>query len=311
MGGSAADSMVDDLHVLLARTIDLVLEVTGTDAAWNMPSRYSQAGTELIAEESRRPDPLMGSWPWLMAPMAARWALCLAVEEATGFRGVLNAETTSYAADVLCRAVLESSSLAWWLLDPTIDSEKRLARSLLYRYCTARQTKSAIGHLGLGPEEDQSEYGELPEEVRDEVRNLGLTWTEARGRQGPACEEESWPSRTDRVAELVRHFWPQPKLPYAVLCAVSHAELLGLTRSLTRLSGKTQRLPSVEATSSWPVTDPTGVWLWHDAYLVLGALVFSAERAATFLDAKHHVSALQALKTELDHALPALRPHLP
>ena len=57
----------------------------------------------------------------------------------------------------MSRAVLESSSLAWWLLDPSIGAQARLARALAYRLHTASETKKAVGHLGLGPEEDPSE----------------------------------------------------------------------------------------------------------------------------------------------------------
>ena len=300
MAISEVDDMIGKLRLFLARTIDLVLEVTDPDAAWNTPSRYSQAGAELIAEESRRPE--TGSWPWLVAPIVARSALRVSVEEARGFRAVLEPGTTSYAAAVLCRAVLESSSLAWWLLDPALDSEKRLARSLLYRYRTAKRTKMAVGDLGLGPEEDESAYGELPEDVGEEIHRLGLTveWKEVDGRRGLVCGEEHWLSYTDRVATLVHHVWPQPRVPYAVLSAVAHAELLGLARNLCP--------PSDEAQSLRPVPDVSGIWLWHDTYLVLGALAFSAERAAIFLDAKDQVALLQAWKTELDHVLPALRP---
>jgi hypothetical protein len=53
--------------------------------------------------------------------MIASWALQVAVKEAKGFSAVLAPETTSYASDVLCRGVLETTSLAWWLLDPDVD----------------------------------------------------------------------------------------------------------------------------------------------------------------------------------------------
>jgi hypothetical protein len=77
--------------------------------------------------------------------MIAQWALQVAVEEAKGFSAVLDPSATStYAADVLCRGVLETASLAWWLLDPDIDAKKRLSRSLVYRLHNAEQTAKAV-----------------------------------------------------------------------------------------------------------------------------------------------------------------------
>src|SRR5207248_7657044 len=73
------------------------------------------------------------------------------VEEAKGFSKVLDPNATSYAADVLCRGILETASLVWWLLDPDIDAQRRLARSLVYRLHTAAQTGRAIEALALDP----------------------------------------------------------------------------------------------------------------------------------------------------------------
>lgn len=104
--------MASKLRSLLAATIELVLQVTDADAAWMTPWTHSQAGRELDEEERRRPGPQTGSWPWLLAPMVARLSLRVAIEEARGFQAVLGSRVTSYAADAVCRAVLESASLA-------------------------------------------------------------------------------------------------------------------------------------------------------------------------------------------------------
>src|SRR5579875_2123207 len=118
-----------------------------------------------------------------MTPMISRWALQAAVEQSKGFLGVLNPGATSYAADVLCRGILEHCSLARWLLAPDIDDERCLARSLVYRLHTAYEAKEAVKHLGLKPDEERSEYGEFPEDVRREISHLGDAW--ACSRSGP------------------------------------------------------------------------------------------------------------------------------
>jgi hypothetical protein len=296
--------MFSELSVLLRRAIDLVLRVTDDDEPWTTPWQHSQAGAELEAEEARRPEPETGSWPWLLAPMVARWALWVGVEESKALQVAVDPESTSYGADVLCRAVLESLSLGWWLLDPDIDAAGRLSRILLYRWHTASQTHNAIRHLGLGSEEDRSEYGELPEEVEKEARELGfpLRYKKTDGRRQRTCQEQVWPSYTERAAALVSNIWPQHKLPYAALSMVAHAELLGLTRNLGRLQADA-------VTNLRLIRDPTEMWFWHDTYLAAGALVLSAERAAVFLGLQEQLTALLAAKTEIQQALEVLRPN--
>jgi hypothetical protein len=300
------DTMLTELRVLLANAITLALAVADADTAWNTPWPHSPAGTELAAEEARRPAPETGSWPWLAAPMIARWALQVAAAEATGFSAALGRDATSYAADVLCRGILETSSLAWWLLDPGIDAEKRVARSLAYRLHSAGQTERAINALELGPEDSRAEYGELPEEVKHDIDRVGLTWERRKrdGRRVLFCGEEPWLSYTERAVSLVAKIWPQPKLPYAVLSAVAHGELLGLQRNLVHSPGNS---PGLRAA----LHPATAMWLWQDSYLVIGALVFSADRAAAFLGLHEQLAALHALTEQLDQRLPALRPGMP
>ena len=295
-------SLLNELRSLLKTTIARVQHVASPDSTWDTPGADSPAGKELATEEARRPEPSAGSWPWLLATMIARWALQGAVEEAKGFAAALASDGTSHAADVLCRGVLETSSLAWWLLDPEIDTQKRLARSLVYRLHSADQTKRAIQALELEPEESPSEYGELPEAVMEDAASVGLT----REQSGKVVfsGEEQWPSYTRRAASLVAKFWPQENLPYAVLSAVAHAELLGLQRNLVH----TPHDPPGLRVAPGP---GTGLWLWQDTYLVIGALMFTAERAATFLGLENQLAAIRAWMEEAQGRLEALRPSGP
>lgn len=302
MANPPADGMFDELGVLLTTTIVAARQVTDAHSAWDTPWAHSLAGKELAAEEARRPEPQTGSWPWLLAPTIACWALQVAVEEAKGLSAALDPDATSYAADVLCRGVLEASSLAWWLLDPDIDAQARLARSLVYRLHSAGQTERAIKALELGPEETSDGYGELPEDVKQEIDSAGLTWgwRKRDGRPALFCGEEPWPSYTERTANLVAKIWPQQKLPYAVLSAVAHAELLGLQRNLGQPPGSRSLRVAPEP--------GTALWLWQDTYLVIGALVFTVDRAAAFLGLDDQLTTLHTWVGELDRRLPALRP---
>lgn len=291
--------MFDELRDLVANTVAVASSVTDADTAWTSPWADSPAGIELAAEEARRPEPQSGSWPWLAALLIGRWALQVTIEVARRLPALLVRDTTSYAADLLCRGVLETSSLAWWLLEPDIGPRRRLARSLVYRLHTARQTEKAVKALELGPDEEPTGYGESVTDVEDEVRELG--WTLNGTSVSFDDVKESWPSYTERSAKLVENIWPQRKLPYAVLSAVAHGELLGMQRSLTQVDADTSMLR--------PAPGPhTVLWLWHDTYLVLGALVFSTDRAAGVLGLHDQLTSLDNLREHLNQRLPSLRP---
>ena len=289
--------MTCGLSSLLGRAIDLVVPVVEDDAPWATPWKGSRAAAELAAEETVHPAPETGSWPWALAPLIARLALRVGAEEAKVLRLALDTDGTSYGADVLCRSVLETLSLAWWLLEPTIASPNRRARAMLYRWQSARQTETAIRHLERQMQDYPVGYGEVPEQVERDAASFGITFERAAGRT--ACQGEVWPSYSERVALLVSSVWPQTRLPYAVLSAVAHGELLGLTRNVGSKPG--------EAASLRPARGANWTWLWHDTYLAAGALLFSAERAADFLGLKGSMTAVQSGKAAIQEALEALR----
>jgi hypothetical protein len=289
-------SFTSELRDLLASTISKARQLANANEAWETPAVSSLAGKEMAAEEARRPEPATGSWPWLLAPVLSRLALQTALEEAKGFLAVLARPGTSYVPDVLCRSVLETSSLAWWLLDPDIDSKTRLARSLSYRLYSAEQTKKGINALGLAPEDDPSELGELPEAVMEDIRGAQIPMDQS-GRPLYSANERRL-GYTDRVASLVVKIWPQTKLPYAVLSAVAHAELVGLVRNIAQREPRLRVAPGVG----------TATWLWQDAYLVIGALLFTTERAAAFLGLGDELAALGEWMQESQRRLLDVRP---
>ena len=300
MTTAASDRTEAGLAALLSRTLLLAREIADDANVWTNLPPASKAGQELSAQE-RREDRPTKSWPWLSALMIARWGLQVAIEIAENFGTLVVLGGTSYGADVLCRAILEHASLTFWLLDADIDDDERLARVLVYRLHSAGETERAVEYLDLAEHEDRSRYGELPDEVTGQIMDLGWTFTRRR-RVSYDGKTVAWPSYSERVAQLVRHIWPQHKLPYATLSAVGHAELLGLTRNLAAPRDGHDLRP-----------DPSGsaMWLWHNTYLVLGALVFATERAAGFLGRTNHVAALRSWMVVLDHALPARRPTAP
>lgn len=302
----AAQAMFDRLHTALGAAVAAVRMVAELDAAWQTPSADSPAGRELAAQEARRPEPGTGSWPWLGAGLTAHGALWVMVEEARALPALVKPDVTSYAADVVCRAVLEAGSLAWWLLDPGIDATRRTARFLVYRLHSAEENRKAVGALELVEDEDPSEYGETVDAVLQEINDLGWSVPETEpGKKNLKKllfgeQAEHRPDFTDRAADLVKEIWPQGRLPYRLLSAVSHAGLLGLMRNLA--------VSPHDGSVLRPAPDGAAIWLWQDIYLAAGALVLTADRAARFLGLHEHAAQLEALIGNLQHTLAALRP---
>jgi hypothetical protein len=53
------------------------------------------------------------------------------------------------------------------------------------------------------------------------------------------------------------------------------------------------------------------VWLWQDTYLVVGALIFTAHRAATLLGLGEELTVLDGWMQECQHRLLHVRPKDP
>ena len=101
-----------NLCPLLSTTLLLTREVAGAESAWTTPLVASRAGRELSAQEARADRPT-GSWPWLASLKIARWGLQVAIEVTGSFSVLLRHGGTSYAADGLCRMILEHTSLTF------------------------------------------------------------------------------------------------------------------------------------------------------------------------------------------------------
>lgn len=95
-----------------------------------------------------------------------------------------------------------------------------------------------VSALELEPKDHPADCGEAVTGVQEEIRALG--WTCSRSCSLSCGDDsegrESWPGYTERAASLIAKIWPQRKLPYAVLSAVAHGELLGLQRDLVHSS---------------------------------------------------------------------------
>src|SRR6266540_267898 len=101
------------------------------EAAWD-PVPGSIAHTELQAQPE-----LVDSWsdePVEGAYSLARLALYCAEDHLLAIEQLLRVEDVQrYAIETIVRTVIEASARAWWLLDPAIDVQERVARFMTER----------------------------------------------------------------------------------------------------------------------------------------------------------------------------------
>jgi hypothetical protein len=79
-------------------------------------------------------------------PMALR-ALIAAEDHALSVRELLSSEESMLGTLVACRAAIEASGRAFYLLDPTIDARERIRRNLAERVVSARELARAEGWM--------------------------------------------------------------------------------------------------------------------------------------------------------------------
>lgn len=299
MTTSAGDGtpLVAELLALISETLDQ-LDVLLEHGIWCVPGRGSEAAADLANREVGR-----GNTPWGDEPIRdvheiAWMALGAAVEQTRGFRDLMSHRPrTPFALEVLCRAVLDSSSLAYWLLHEGLSARTRVARQLVYRLNGARWMEKALDNLILGPGELRSEYGELKDEVLAAATDLGLQVSMPK----MTVDDEGYLGYLARTQELSVHISWIPGVHYQVYSGVVHAELWGLWRGYAQVPREGHRHDRFERVCSPAVM--------HDATrTLLGPLVIAAARAASYLGAEQILGQIQEWAGALDTELDTLRP---
>ncbi len=135
--------MTDDPGPMTSRLQDHVTSGLGAVAGminhelWCAPPAGSEAAGDLAGC-------VWGEGPVRNALDIAWMAISTAASETSAFSTVLPDARACYAPEILARAVLESASLALWLLEPGIGPRARIARSLAYRLSGATYMETAL-----------------------------------------------------------------------------------------------------------------------------------------------------------------------
>ncbi len=161
-----SDLMTTGLQNLVTRALVATASIID-HTPWCAPPTGSDAAGDLAGSQ-------WGEAPVRNALDIAWMAIGAAASEILAFSAVLPGARTCYASEVLARAVLESASLALWLLEPGIGPRTRVARSIAYRLNGAMHMESALDHLTLREGEQRSDYGELREDVVEDASGLEL-----------------------------------------------------------------------------------------------------------------------------------------
>lgn len=108
---------------------------------------------------------------------------------------------THYGLFAVCRAAMENSARAWWLLDPDIDVKERVARGLLTRFFSLHEAAQVEELMNPDKKWEELQSVARARDVAERARAQGFTVTATkRGRFG--LEGVERPSTTALLEEV-------------------------------------------------------------------------------------------------------------
>jgi hypothetical protein len=215
-----------------AKLLDDVADIWRVLADFPMePWPGSPAAEELRnAQQQRCPTGTWGEGPVRDAYTLAVLNYRVALDHAAAISALTKEAHSAVSASVLARALAETASQAWWLLEPGIGHLKRVARSIALRCRSAYEGEKAASADGI-PADEHSGYTETREQVEQYAYALDLQ-PPVVDRSKPwivyVCEGERLPTASWRIKELFSGI----DLPsaYPVLSGYSHGEIFTLLR---------------------------------------------------------------------------------
>jgi hypothetical protein len=182
-----------------------------------VPNWQSEAAREW-AMEVQGPSGPWGDTPIRTTHAAAAFLLEAIVQCLRALSGAVAVEPTPYIANCLARSALEAGSQAWWLLEPGIGAERRVARFLLIRMRSARAVQETSKLLGVKP----GDYGETIAQVRNQASALGLKLVPAEGGRRWSYGVDELPSYTARARAFEKALRAHGS--YGIYSGSAHAE---------------------------------------------------------------------------------------
>ena len=195
----------------------MILKVRQPIGDITLAAYRSEAANER-AEAVQGPTGLWGDTPVRMAYAAAAFLLEAVLQCLRALSGALTVEATPYVANCLARAALEAGSQAWWLLEPGIGAQRRVARFLLIRARSACAVEDTSKQLGVHP----VGYGETVVMVRQQASALCLNLVSADGGRRWSCGPDELPTYTARARAFGQAL--RTKGSYSIYSGSAHAE---------------------------------------------------------------------------------------
>jgi hypothetical protein len=159
-----------------------------------VPAWHSEASRERTAVVSG-PNGPWGDAPVRTAYAAAAFLLDAVLQCLRAMGSALTVGATPYVANCLARSALEAGSQAWWLLEPGIGAQQRVARFLLIRAGSARTLEDTAKTLGVAP----GDYGETVDAVKQHAAALGLKLVSADRGKRWSCGTDELPGYSARA----------------------------------------------------------------------------------------------------------------
>lgn len=238
------------------------------DVEW-VPAWQSEAARER-AEAVQGPSGPWGDMPVRTAYAAAAFLLEAVLQCVRALSGALTAEATPYVANCLARSALEAGSQAWWLLEPGIGAQRRVARFLLVRARSARAVQDTAKTLGVKP----GDYGETVATVLEHAAALGFELVSAGKGRRWSCGVDELPSYTARARAFEQAL--RTRGSYGIYSGSAHAEWHAI------ISG--WQLPQIPGdVQSLLVKAPDRVALWSAVFNTVNAGLEVSRRALDLL----------------------------
>jgi hypothetical protein len=270
----AHDWLVPDLCDDVAEMTRYLTEASDAISSWFpdvewVPAWQSEAARELT-ETVRGAGGPWGDMPVRTAYAAAAFLLEAVLQCVRALSGALTAEATPYVANCLARSALEAGSRAWWLLEPDIGAQRRVARFLLIRARSARAVHDTAKTLGAEP----GDYGETVATVFQHAAALGFELVSTDQGRRWSCGVDKLPSCTARARAFEQAL--RAGGSYAIYSGSAHAAWHAI------ISG--WQLPQIPGdVQSLLVNAPDRVAMWSAVFNTVSAGLEVSRRALDLL----------------------------
>lgn len=222
----------------LEKTAQLLIRATEVEAIYTQADPHWAGRPGSMAERERsHQGPRPTEFCWRPRSLQTTYAvvhlhLLADVEHARSIARLLTMPPPGpepLGAPLLARSAVEIASRAWWLADPRISTQQRVARYLADELFSAYEAETLAADWGLA----NGVMGLAPTvgKIKDQCRQLGLPADSNKRR--PTVAGERRPTSTDLVGRfLADTLYPEPsRAVYRLYSAMGHGTHYGLLQT--------------------------------------------------------------------------------